>query len=140
MTVANPRPALRTYLLADSAISDLVGGDRIYPQILPQGMEDDSVAYTRVSEQSDHHMQGPSGLCSGRFQINAWSKNADDACTLADLIKARIDGFSGEIEFGDADESIVVQGIFAADGRELYDDVKAMFGMSRDYLVWYAER
>jgi hypothetical protein len=37
MPIVDIRPVLRTFLLADSAISTAVGGERVYPVVLLQG-------------------------------------------------------------------------------------------------------
>lgn len=143
MSIINPRPALRAYLLADSEISEQVGAARVFPVLIPQDQAGDSIVYNRISSRGVRHMQGPSGLVQGRFQIDCWSQNADDAATLADMVKFRIEGFKGTIEFGEDSPSdeLVVQGVFFEDERDLpFDDIKMMFGVSNDYYFWYEER
>ena len=142
MTLADIRIGLRAYLLADSTISTRVGGNRIYPVKLPQGITADSIVYTKISGQGDHHMQGPSGLTRPRIQIDSWSQSMDAASSLADLVKERIDGFEGLMPWGENSpaEAIVVKGIFFESEREGWDEGAKLYRVSRDYLVWYAER
>jgi hypothetical protein len=136
------RPALRAYLLADASVSDAVGGDRIYPVRLPQNQRSPSIVYNRISAVGDHHMEGPSGLAQTRIQIDAWATTQDAAVELADLVKERLDGASGEILFGSASpsESLTLQGAFFDSEREDYDDAAELYRVSRDFIVWYAER
>lgn len=137
MFVKDLRPALRAFLLSDSGISGMVG-TRIYPLRLPQGDRGPSIVYSRPSEQTDHHMQGPSGLVFVRYQIDAWAKSADDASSLANLIKSRINGYKGPMS--DGSSTLKVQGIFAETIREDYDSEAELFRVSRDYFIDYAER
>lgn len=141
MTLADVRVGLRAYLLADGAISSAVGGARIYPIKLPQGQTLASIVYTRISGQGDHHMQGPSGLSRPRIQIDCYSLSLDTAAALANLVKERIDGFRGAMLWGENSpaEAIQVQGIFFDSERETYDAVTNLYGVSRDYFVWYEE-
>lgn len=116
-------------MLGDSDIATIVG-TRIFPVVLPQGETRASIVYTRISGQGDHHMRGPSGLSQTRFQIDAWAQKADDAAFLANLVKLRVDGFSGTFDGG------AIQGAFFDTERDDYDSEVKMHRVSRDYLVW----
>lgn len=149
MTIADVRLGLVAYLYADRGISLLVdghvarslGGKRIFPMKLQQGIAKPSIVYQRISGQGDHHMQGPSGLNRIRMQIDCWASSADIANDLANRVKSRIDGFRGSMTWGDAspEDAIVVQGIFFDSERDLYDDAVKLYAVSRDYLIWYEE-
>lgn len=135
------RPGLYAYLLADGSISTAVGGERIYPLILKQGVQLPSIVYNRVSGLGDHHMQGASGLTRPRFQIDAYARDPDLAMQLADLVKFRLDGFAGPMSLGGSPETFVqVQGIFFDTEREDYQGEIEMYRISRDYLIWFEER
>lgn len=130
------RPALRTFLLADTGIAAVVG-TRVYPIKIPQGINQASIVYTRISGQGIYHMGGPSGLAMPRYQLDAWAPKADDATTLANLIKDRIDGFRGVM--GSGPMAVTVQGVFLLDEREDYDDTVNLHRMSRDYAIDFEE-
>ncbi|MBR1230206.1 DUF3168 domain-containing protein [Bradyrhizobium sp. AUGA SZCCT0176] len=130
------RPALREFLLGDSNISALVVA-RVYPIVLPQGQKQASVVYNRVSGGGDYNMQGSTGYAHPRIQIAAWAPTADAAVVLANRVKDRVDGYSGEM--GTGANIVRVQGVFQADERELYDDAVQMFGVQRDWFVHYEE-
>jgi len=132
------RPALRAFLLADPQIAAMVGGQRIFPLRLPQGIREPSIVYARITGLGDHHMQGASGLTRPRFQIDAWAKSADDATRLADLVKARIDGYRGPMTV--ASETVAVQGVFFDTERENYDGTAELYRVGRDYVFWLEER
>ncbi|MPZ58440.1 MAG: DUF3168 domain-containing protein [Rhizobiales bacterium] len=138
MSIADIRPALRTFLLADSAVAAAVGGTRIYPVVLPQGQVLPSVVFARISGLGDHHMQGASGLTRPRMQIDAWARTADEASTLADLVKFRLDGDRSPMGAGAA--QVQVQGVFFDSERDDYDSESKLFRVSRDYFIWWEER
>lgn len=127
------RPALRTFLLAHAPISAIVAA-RVFPVVLPQGERAASIVYTRVSGFGDHHTEGASGLSRPRVQIDAYAPTHDAAVALADLIKERIDGYRGLMG------AVRVQGVFFVDERENYQADVDLHRMSRDYLIFYAER
>ena len=139
------RLSLFSFLMADSGIYAAVegnktrqqGGSRIFPIKIPQGVNAASIVYTRISGAGIYHMGGPSGLAMPRYQIDAWAPKVDDATTLANLIKIRIDGFQGVMGSGLA--AVKVQGVFLLDEREDYDDTVKLHRVSRDYAIDFEE-
>jgi hypothetical protein len=134
MPVADLRSALRTFLLGDGAIFVAVAGTRIFPVTLPQGESRPSLVVTRISGLGDHHMQGASGLARPRYQIDAYAPKADDANALADLVKARLDGYRGPMG------AVTVQGAFFETERDDYQADAKLYRASRDYFIWFEER
>lgn len=132
--VADLRSALRAFLLADAAISSAVGGARVFPVVVPQGETRASVVYARISGEGDYHTQGPSGLARPRYQIDAYAKTQDEAAALANLVQDRIDGYRGLMG------SVPVQGVFLESERDDYHDAAKLHRVSRDYVIFYAER
>lgn len=140
-TIRDIRPALRFLLLGDPAVNAAVGGTRVYAVLAPQGEVRPMVVYSRVSGLGVGNMGGASGLTMVRVQVDCWAQDMSVAANLANLVKSRLDGFSGEIFWDESSpgNSVVVQGIIYETERDRYDDVAIMFGNSRDYLIWYAE-
>jgi hypothetical protein len=131
-------PALRAFMLADSALSSAVGGTRIHVDEMPQGQITASVVLTEISNQGDHHNEGPSGLSRPRVQITSWAQDRDAARALSLLVKDRLDGYRGTM--GSGGSAVVVQGVFFDSSRWLKDDAAKLFGRSQDYLVHFEER
>lgn len=145
MSLKDIRPALRAFLLADSAIAAATvetGGAtwRVYTVKLPQGKTAPSIVFTRISGIGDHHNEGPSGLARPRIQIDVWAggENPDAAAVLADLVKDRIDGYRGVM--GSGDYAVNIDGVFFDSEREDFDDTASLWRVSRDYFIWYKER
>jgi uncharacterized protein DUF3168 len=139
------RPALRAYLLGDGTIAAAVGNGRVHPTVLPQGTNGPTVpaiVYTMISEITDHHTQGPSGLVMVRMQVDAYAATAGAADDLARAIKSRIDGFAGAWGYGSASPQaiVTVQGVFAENARNGYEADTKLFRSGRDYLIHFEER
>lgn len=133
MSLKDIRAGLRTFLQADAAVAALVG-TRVYPVKLPQGVKDASLVYNEISGQSDHHMEGPSGLVTVRMQIAAWAQSADAAHALFLAVKEAIDGYRGMMG------SVEVQGVFIDSWRDLDDTTANLRGKVADYFIHYSER
>jgi hypothetical protein len=134
MPVADLRPALRAFLLADLAIAEAVGLQRVFPVILKQGENKPSIVYNLVSDNTDHVTEGPSGLVTARYQIDCWSLLQDTSSELDRLVKDRLDGYSGPMG------AIDVQGVFSETGWTGYEDASKLFRATRDYMIHYGER
>jgi hypothetical protein len=129
------RSALRTFLLADPAVSSLVGGQRIYPIRLEQDQTEPSVVYVKVSETGDYHMEGDSGLGQVRMQVDSWAERADVASELANAVYDRLSGARDTVTVGS--DFVNIKGAFLANGRDDYDNIAKLYRISRDFIVWY---
>lgn len=138
MSLKDIRPALRSYLLGGSGLSSAVGGGRVYPDEMPQGVTGDSIVYSEISATGDHHNQGPSGLARPRFQFSCWSKTKDGAYALSLLLQDRLDGYRGVMGAGPA--AVNVQGVFLDNSRSVRDTTAQLFGRQQDYFIHYEER
>lgn len=135
------RAALRALMLSDAAVSSAVGGNRIYPGVLPQGQKSASVVQNLISELTDYHMQGASGLAEVRIQVDCWAGTQDAAVDLANKVKDAISGVSGAQAYGSnsPQDSVTIHGIFADSARDDYDSEAQLHRRGRDYRVSYWE-
>lgn len=138
--ITNIRAALRSYLLADSGIAAVVAA-RIYPLKMPQGEMRASIVFTRVTGLSGVTSSGPDRVSRPRIQIDCWATDPDAASSLADLVKERIEGFTGTVQWDENSpgNAVRIQGVFMDMEREDHDDVAKLYRMSRDYLIWFEE-
>jgi Protein of unknown function (DUF3168) len=137
MTMKDLRPALVEYLLADTNIAAAVG-DRIYPVIMKQGVMNTSIVYNRISGFGESTYSGPAWITRPRYQLDSYATRADAAAALADLIKQRLEGFSGVM--GTGGQAINVLGIFYDGEHDEYDPDARMYRVRRDYFVWFQDR
>jgi hypothetical protein len=141
MTLVDVRFGLVELLTSNASINAIVAG-RVYPVIMKQGETRDSIVYNRITENENYKYDGPDGLVSARYQFDVWSRSADNATLLANLVKEQFSGFHGQIMFDPpAPQNYVnVQLIEIITGRDDYDNEKLMYRVSKDYFVWYGER
>lgn len=135
------RPAIRQILLNDPTLNAYVGGTRIYPVLLPQGVTAPSVVQNLITEASDYHTQGPSGLGAARVQIDCWALTADQSVVLGDMVHDELSGFSGIVTWGSNSppSDLLIRGIFKDQGRDDYDPVSKLYSRRRDFMVWFSE-
>lgn len=138
MPVKDLAPALRAFLLADSGISTAVGGTRIYPDEMQQGVTATSIVYQLISGRGDYHNHGPSGLASPRYQITAWAGTKDAARALSLLLKEHLEGYAGVMGSGDA--AVTVHGVFLDAERGTKDDAAKLYGVQQDYIIHHRNR
>jgi len=131
MTIIDFRAGLRAFLLPDSNISAAVGAARIYHMRMPQGIRDASIVYQRISNVGDHHMGGASGISRPRVQIDCYARDIDTASALADLVKGRLDGYSGLMD------TVVVQGCFFETEDDDYEESAELMRVRHDYQLIY---
>ncbi len=138
--MADIRPALRAFLIADPAIEALVktgSTTRIYPIKMPQGVTATSIVYNDISAQTGLHNEGSDGLTNIRMQIAAWAQTADAAQALALAIKNRLHGYAGLMGSGDA--QVNVQLVQFDSWRDQDDTVANLRGKVADYFVNFDE-
>jgi hypothetical protein len=135
------RLAFRQLLISDAAVNSLSGG-RIFPVNLPEGQRAPSLVYFRITDFSDYHMLGDSGLQRVFMQLDSWADKHDSSVSLADAAHDAITGFRGRVVYGsDSPQDFIdIRGIFQTTGRDLFDNTVQMFRMSRDYQLMFAER
>lgn len=121
---------LRSFILGDSTVAALIG-TRFYPDLLPQNAQFPAVSYNLVSETYGHVMRGPNVVSSARVQIDSWAETKEEAEAVSSAIHARLDAYQGAMG------TSVVQGVFAADGRDWIEPSEAIYRRSRDYIIWH---
>lgn len=86
--------SLRSYLLAQTSITSLVG-QRIYPMRLPQGATLPAITYQVVFGTSTYSHDGDEDLGRRRFQLDCWASTYADSMNVAEAVRAAINGHDG---------------------------------------------
>ena len=82
---------LVTHLRADAAVAAIVA-TRIHPHIIPQGGTLPAIVYQRISSVRDVDMSGPAPMVRVRMQVDCWHTSLSGALTLADTVRAALNG------------------------------------------------
>ena len=97
-------------------ITDLFGtGDslRVYPAMIPQGIDLPAVRYTRISGPFERSLTGPVVAADCTYQIDVVDDTYADAETAAHAIRVGIDGYSGAPTAGEFWHNVIVENMTA---------------------------
>lgn len=123
---------LRSFLLADSTISSLIGS-RFYPGELPQDATLPAIVYSTISGYRPQSQEGPSGIVRLRIQIDCWAETYAGAEALAEAVRLRLNGYRGSAGSGE------IKGAFFDSERDLSDSETDRKARSVDYMIWSPE-
>jgi hypothetical protein len=117
---------VRAELMAAQAVNDLVG-QRIFPQVAPQGVDPPFVVLTTVSEIPASSFTGEPGelLRQARVQVDCYAAGYLDAHQVANAVDAVV-----------ADLSRPDLSAVRESSQDLYDDEAQLHRVSSDYGVW----
>lgn len=128
-------PAIRAILLAHPDVSSLVG-DRVYPEMAPQGSDMPAVTY-RIRREPTSHQQGLQGFDRFDLEIDCWSRGRpgvaayDEAQAVADAVVGALSGYRG-ISQGVELHSVIAESSYD-DG---FDDETGLHQVGVDVSIW----
>ena len=116
-------------LSTDGSITAYVG-TKIYPDITPQNVQYPFVVYTIVNSLPVDFKDGQSNLEEITLQIDVYTQSYDDTQELANLIRNRLDRFTGIVE------GIDVQTIkYMSSDSQVYNAELSVYWMSIDFMA-----
>jgi hypothetical protein len=116
-------------LSTDGLITDYVG-TKIYPDITPQNVQYPFVVYTIVNSLPVDFKDGQSNLEEITLQIDVYTQSYDDTQDLANLIRNRLDRFTGTVE------GIDVQTIkYMSSDSQVFNAELSVYWMSIDFMA-----
>lgn len=134
--------AVRAKLLAASAVSNLVS-TRIYPLMAPQNVVAPFVVYQRISVVRYRGLSGPTRTAQPRIQIDSYAADWKGAHELAGAIRQALDGFKGDVPYGDASpqETLRIKACSLQTDRDFLDETvqPVLYRVSADYFVMFDE-
>ena len=131
------RNALRTRLIADTAVAAIVG-QRVYTMdTRPQGSPLPAITIRQIGGARQYSHDGEAGQVEGRAEINCYGATGEAAALLAGAARRAIDGL------GFASGGETVQGVFV-DGEQDFSagsesDGVRVYRIALDVVVWYQE-
>ena len=116
-------------LSTDGSITAYVGTN-IYPDITPQNVQYPFVVYTIVNSLPVDFKDGQSNLEEITLQIDVYTQSYDDTQDLANLIRNRLDRFTGIVE------GIDVQTIkYMSSDSQVFNAELSVYWMSIDFMA-----
>lgn len=125
---------LRAHLLSLTDVSALVGGNRIFPDTLPQNERRTSIVYSRITGFADHVSQGRTPLSRPRVQVACWAETRQAAVELAELVMKKLDGKRWEVD------DVKVQGSFMVTETDRFEEAPQLWCALKDYYIHFEDR
>lgn len=128
-------PAIRTVLLSSPEVAAMVG-ERVYPQLAPQGSDMPAVIYT-IRREPLTVQEGLQGFDRYDLGVDCWSRQRpgespyDEASSLAAAVVQALGGYRGTVE-GIQIHGIVVEATYD-DGA---DEETGIYSVGVDAYVW----
>jgi len=126
---------LYSILTADVGVSSLIA-TRLYPMIIPQGINMPAMTYQKISGQWQINMAGPHNMSRERFQFNCWAKTYSETRALAEAVREILNGYDSTVNTIKV-HLITLENEF--DEIRESDDVRQArrYGRIMDFMVWY---
>ena len=116
-------------LSTDAAVTGICGLS-IYPDIAPQNVQYPFVVYTITNSLPVDYKDGQSNLEEITLQIDVYTQSYDDTQDLANLIRNRLDRFTGTVE------GVQVQTIkYVSSDSQVFNAELSVYWMSIDFMI-----
>jgi hypothetical protein len=116
-------------LSTDGSITAYIG-TKIYPDITPQNVQYPFVVYTITNSLPVDYKDGQSNLEEITLQIDVYTQSYDDTQDLANLIRNRLDRFTGTVE------GVEVQTIkYVSSDSQVFNAELSVYWMSIDFMI-----
>ena len=116
-------------LSTDGSITAYIG-TKIYPDITPQNVQYPFVVYTITNSLPVDYKDGQSNLEEITLQIDVYTQSYDDTQDLANLIRNRLDRFTGTVE------GVEVQTIkYVSSDSQIFNAELSVYWMSIDFMI-----
>ena len=116
-------------LSTDGSITAYIG-TKIYPDITPQNVQYPFVVYTITNSLPVDYKDGQSNLEEITLQVDVYTQSYDDTQDLANLIRNRLDRFTGTVE------SVEVQTIkYVSSDSQVFNAELSVYWMSIDFMI-----
>ncbi len=116
-------------LSTDGSITAYIG-TKIYPDITPQNVQYPFVVYTITNSLPVDYKDGQSNLEEITLQIDVYTQSYDDTQNLANLIRNRLDRFTGTVE------GVEVQTIkYVSSDSQVFNAELSVYWMSIDFMI-----
>ena len=105
-------------------------GTKIYPDITPQNVQYPFVVYTITNSLPVDYKDGQSNLEEITLQVDVYTQSYDETQDLANLIRNRLDRFTGTVE------GVEVQTIkYVSSDSQVFNAELSVYWMSIDFMI-----
>lgn len=126
------------YHLKNTAGVSALVSTRVYGNRIPQGATLPCLTVTRISTPRviTHDTSGSAGTAHPRFQIDAWGELNGTVKSIADAVRAALNGFKGTMG---VTNTVTVQAAWIDDEKPDFDPETNLWRSQSDYVIWHEE-
>ena len=128
-------PGIVALALANPAIAALIV-DRFTPDILDDPAAYPAASYSLISTVDTYTLDGPLSLVQIRLQIDSWGATYAQAKSLAQALKALLNGYAGTLPNGVVVENIQRDG----ESGPRFDQTQRAYYVQTDWMIQYSEQ
>ena len=121
-------------LIGSTTITAHVGG-RIYRGWRPQESKTPCISFLRISTTPLNGNTGDSGTHNARIQVDVWAKTAKSARTIADAVRALLNGWQSTSPA--SSQTLCVADVDMVEPPE-EGAGQPEYRVSQDYSIWYS--
>ncbi len=121
-------------LRADGAVSAIVG-QRIFPEVVPQGQDGAAIVYRRVGTTRHQTLDGQRNVIEVIMRIDCWEDSFGACWTLANAVRSALNQLTGAI----GGFTIQRSHLEAESNLSVFEGDKREYRVSQDYVIWYVE-
>lgn len=136
--MANVAQALRTHLLADTAVAAIVG-TRIYHGIASDEVALPYITFAMRGKNSLSHAQGGAALAHTLYEVNSWSGTAAELETLRDAVRESLANFRGVVSGVDIRALFLESDVDFHETRESRGRAVPVYSAAQTYRVSHVE-
>jgi hypothetical protein len=98
--------------IPEGLVSFLAPIAEVFPTVVPEKWDRPAITYRLISQTELGDHDGPTGLVTSRYQLNAHADSHSGALALARQIRKLLNGFSGTLADGVSVDSVEVVTVF----------------------------
>lgn len=136
--MATLEQGIYSYLTNYAGLTAIIG-TRVYAFRIPQSVTMPCLTYQRISTPRilTHDTSGASNLAYPRFQFDAWADTYEVAKSITDVVRAALNGKTGNI--GSGGYIVTIQAsLVDAEEPEIDPEIN-LFRSRSDYVIWHIE-
>ena len=116
-------------ILSTNAGVSAVVGDRIFPQVIPQGKELPAISYMKEVASPENSLDGPGSIEIQRYEIKMYSRSYPELETLVNAARSALDFAAGTFN------GVILDGCSFITERDAYSEDQSLFGRLQEYQL-----
>lgn len=129
------REALRTWLLEQTAITNIVGTNIFEPGQL-QKITGPYLTLQKIDAPRVESHEGNSHLAYPRFQFSVFATTITQCDEILAALQGVLQGYKGTMG---GEGGVAVGGAFYEDETDLERSGQGLYGVAADYIIWHSE-